>query len=354
MEEELLNFDEIDITPEKKKKEKGLIEIPDKLEYKGTILSEVGSGLSKIVDKVKGKEVEEEATLVESLTGATVSSAIKIPKGIITFATLLNDTFKDANIPVEETATAQFNEWFDRTWLGKIENASEEVAHETASGKILEAFGQLYGGSKIAMKLSAPVIKSVAKHSKNLVNAIKSGRYAKTTNNVNAARTVKKVKDLNKAAGFEKFVGIAVGGGIGTGFIVSDIENIGTFGDWDFLDFLPTGLDREQRESGSEDAKRQLLNRFKFGSELAFPIIPAIYGVGKTGKLLVQKGKDLAYSDSLIERWINRWVGQPFRSRSNKTQELFDGIQKLEGKNSAVKVLAEDACCMVWFLPVTW
>jgi len=343
MEEELLNFDEIDITPEKKKKEKGLIEIPDKLEYKGTILSEVGSGLSKIVDKVKGKEVEEEATLVESLTGATVSSAIKIPKGIITFATLLNDTFKDANIPVEETATAQFNEWFDRTWLGKIENASEEVAHETASGKILEAFGQLYGGSKIAMKLSAPVIKSVAKHSKNLVNAIKTGRYAKTTNNVNAARTVKKVKDLNKAAGFEKFVGIAVGGGIGTGFIVSDIENIGTFGDWDFLDFLPTGLDREQRESGSEDAKRQLLNRFKFGSELAFPIIPAVYAVGKTGKLLVQKGKDLAYSDKLIERWINRWVGQPFRSRSNKTQELFDGIQKLEGKNSAVKVLAEDA-----------
>ena len=55
MEEELLNFDEIDITPEKKKKEKGLIEIPDKLEYKGTILSEVGSGLSKIVYKFKGK-----------------------------------------------------------------------------------------------------------------------------------------------------------------------------------------------------------------------------------------------------------------------------------------------------------
>ena len=343
MEEEILDFDEIDITPEKKKKEKGIIEVPERLEYRGTIMSQVGSGFSKIIDKAKGKEVEEEATLIESLAGAQVSAAIKIPKGIITFATLLNDTFKDADIPVEETATAQFNEWFDRTWLGKIENASEEVAHETAAGKILEAFAQLYGGSKIAMKVSAPVIKSVAKHSKNLVKAIKTGRYAKTTNNVNAARTVKKVKDLNKSAGFEKFVGIAVGGGIGTGFIVSDIENIGTFGDWDFLDFLPTELDREERESGSEDAKRQLLNRFKFGSELAFPIIPAAYAVGKTGKWLIQGGKDLAYNDSMLKRWVDRWVGQPFRSRSNKTQELFDGIQKLEGKNSAVKVLAEDA-----------
>ena len=57
----------------------------------------------------------------------------------------------------------------------------------------------------------------------------------------------------------------------------------------------------------------------------------------------MQKGKDLAYSDSMLERWVDRFVGKPFRSRSNKTQELFDGIQKLEGKKSAIKSLAKDA-----------
>ena len=45
----------------------------------------------------------------------------------------------------------------------------------------------------------------------------------------------------------------------------------------------------------------------------------------------------------MLERWVDRFVAQPFRSRSNKTQELFDGIQQLEGKKSAIKVLAKDA-----------
>ena len=71
--------------------------------------------------------------------------------------------------------------------------------------------------------------------------------------------------------------------------------------------------------------------------------MPFVVGTGKVGKLILQKGKDLAYSDSMLERWVDRFIGQPFRSRSNKTQELFDGIQKLEGKKSAIKVLAKDA-----------
>ena len=146
-----------------------------------------------------------------------------------------------------------------------------------------------------------------------------------------------------KITGKDKFIAIAVGGGVGGGFIVSGVEDIGTFGDWDYLDFLPTGLDREQKELGADDAQRQLLNRLKFGAELGFPIIPFVVGTGKVGKLLVQKGKELTYSDSMLERWIDRFVGKPFRSRSNKTQELFDGIQKLEGKKSSIKVLAQDA-----------
>ena len=309
----------------------------------GTLVEEQIRGISKIIDKVQGKEVEEDVSLVESLTGAGISASIKIPKGLITFGTLLYDIFQEEGIPVEESLTSKFNETFDRTTLGKIEQASEEVAAETAAGKITEAIGQLYGAGKIAQKTAIPVIEKTSQKVRQLVNGIKSNRYVKTTNNVNATRAVKEANKLNKITGTDKFVAIAVGGGLGAGFIVSDIEDIGTFGDWDFLDFLPTGLDREAKEQAGEDAQRQLLNRLKFGSELAFPIVPFVVGTGKVGKLIVQKGKDLAYSDSMLERWVDRFIGQPFRSRSNKTQELFDNIQKLEGKKSAVKILAKDA-----------
>ena len=321
-------------------KEKGLI---SKDSVTGTLIEEQIRGISKIVDKVQGKEVEEDVSLVESLVGAGISAGIKIPKGLVTFGTLLTDIFRDQDIPVDETLTAKFNEAFEQTTLGKIETASSEVAAETAAGKITEAIGQLYGAGKIAQKTAIPVIEKTSQKVRQLVSAIKQGRYVKTTNNINAARAVKKAKDLNRITGKDKFIAIAVGGGVGGGFIVSDVEDIGTFGDWDYLDFLPTGLDREQKELGADDAQRQLLNRLKFGAELGFPIIPFVVGTGKVGKLLVQKGKELTYSDSMLERWIDRFVGKPFRSRSNKTQELFDGIQKLEGKKSSIKVLAQDA-----------
>ena len=323
-----------------KLKEKGILSQDN---VTGTVTEDVIRGVSKIVDKVQGKEVEEEASLIESLTGAGISAGIKIPKGLVTFGTLLADIFRDQNLPVDETLTGKFNEAFEQTTLGKIEQASEDVARETAAGKITEAVGQLYGAGKIAQKTAIPVITKASQKVRQLVNAIKTGRYVKTTNNINAARAVKKANDLNKITGTDKFIGIAVGGGVGGGFIVSNVEDIGTFGDWDFLDFLPTGLDREQRQLGAEDAQRQLLNRLKFGAELGFPIIPAVVGTGKVGKLLLQKGKELTYSDSMLERWVDRFVGRPFRSRSNKTQELFDGIQRLEGKKSAIKLLAKDA-----------
>ena len=321
-------------------KEKGILSQDN---VTGSLVEEQVRGISKIIDKVQGKEVEEDVSLVESLTGAGISSAIKIPKGLVTFGTLLFDIFQEEGIPYDETLTGKLTEAFDQTTLGKIEKATSEVAAETAAGKITEAVGQLYGAGKIAQKTAIPVIEKTSQKVRQLVSSIKGGRYVKTTNNVNAARAVKKANDLNRITGKDKFVAIAVGGGVGGGFIVSDVEKIGTFGDWDFLDFLPTGLDRNQREQGAEDAQRQLLNRLKFGAELGFPIIPAVVGTIKTGKLITQFGKDLTYSDSMLERWIDRFVGRPFRSRSNKTQELFDGIQRLEGKKSAIKVLAKDA-----------
>ena len=293
-----------------------------------------------------GDEDDYEVGLGESLAGATMSAIIKIPKGIVNFGTLVYDAAKGDGIDVDKSLTERFNREFEKTIFGIIENQAEEQARATAVGHLTEAFLQLYGGSKIATKVLGPAIQYASMKARTLapilVNAIKTNRYAKTVDNVNLTKAATKAKNLNKPNGFDKFAAISIGGGFGGGAIVMKAEDIGTFGDIDALDFLPTGLDREKKETANDDAFRQLNNKFKFGAELAFPILPFIYGTGKVAKLLSTKGKDLAFSDSQLERWVDKFVGKPFRSRSNKAQEIFDGVQKLEGKKSSVKVLTDD------------
>lgn len=317
--------------------------------------AEAVEDVEKIDKPLKFKEVKKvglgdkedyEVGLGESLTGAVVSGAIKIPKGIINFGTLIYDAAKGDGVDVDEGLTERFNREFEKTIFGLIENQAEEQARATAAGHLTEAFLQLYGGSKIAMKTAGPAIEFASMKARQLapilVNAIKTNRYSKTVDNVNLTKAASKAKQLNKPNGFDKFVAVSLGGGIGGGAIVMKAEDIGTFGDIDALDFLPTGLDREKKETANEDAFRQLNNKFKFGAELAFPVLPFIYGTGKVAKLLSTKGKDLAFSNSQIERWVDKFVGKPFRSRSDKAQQIFDGVQRLEGKKSSVKVLTDD------------
>jgi len=317
--------------------------------------AEAKQEIEDIDESIKYKEVEKvglgdkddyEVGLGESLTGAVVSGAIKIPKGIVNFGTLVYDALQEDGIDVDEGLTERFNREFEKTIFGLIENQAEEQARATAAGHLTEAFVQLYGGSKIAMKALGPAIQYASMKARQiapkLVNAIKTNRYGKTVDNVNLTKAASKAKQINKPNGFDKFVAVSLGGGFGGGAIVMKAEDIGTFGDLDALDFIGTGLDREQKETANEDAFRQLNNKFKFSAELAFPIIPFVYGTGKTAKLLATKGKDLAFSDSQIERWIDKFVAKPFRSRSNKPQQIFDNVQKLEGKKSAVKVISDD------------
>ena len=317
--------------------------------------AEAKKDIEKIDEPIKFKEVEKvglgdkddyEVGLGESLTGAVVSGAIKIPKGVINFGTLIYDAAKGDGIDVDQSLTERFNKEFEKTIFGIIENQSEEQARATAAGHLTEAFVQLLGGYKVAMKATGGAIQYASMKARQLapvlVNAVKTNRYGKTVDNFNLSKAASKAKNLNKPNGFDKFVAVSLGGGFGGGAIVMKAEDIGTFGDIDALDFIPTGLDREKKETANEDAFRQLNNKLKFGAELAFPILPFIYGTGKTAKLLATKGKDLAFSNSQLERWIDRFVGKPFRSRSDKAQEIFDSVQKLEGKKSSVKVLSDD------------
>jgi hypothetical protein len=303
----------------------------------------------KKVDSVGlGNKDDYEVGLGQSLTGAAVSAGIKFPKGIINFATLVYDAATADGLDVDQGVTERFNRAFDKTIFGIIEKQAEEDARATAAGHLTEAFLQIFNAAKVGTKVLGPGIEYASRKARQLapalVKAVKTNRYGKLDDTATSvAAAAKKAKQLNVPNRFDKFAAISIGGGFGGGAIVMKSEDIGTFGDLNALEFLGTGLDREQKKSANEDAFRQLNNKFKFSAELAFPIVPFVYGTAKTAKLLATKGKDLAFSNSQIERWVDRYVGKPFRSRSDKAQELFDGIQKLEGTKSAVKITADDA-----------
>ena len=53
-------------------------------------------------------------------------------------------------------------------------------------------------------------------------------------------------------------------------------------------------------------------------------ITPFVYGVGAGGKALAKRGKDLAYSDSAFERWVDKYIGSPFRPRGDLPTEVFE------------------------------
>jgi len=290
-------------------------------------------------------EEDNEVSLGESFGNAVNSGLIKIPKGVVNFGTLVYDAMQEEGIPVEEGATYKFNKAFEDTYLGIIEKESEEKADATVTGKITEALVSLYGAGKIASKTAVPVVAKLSQKARQLApvitKAVKNGTYLNTSKNTKTfLEAGKKATQLNKLSKLDKFVGITVGGGLGVGALVAREEDIGTFGD--FINFIPTKLDREKKEKAGDDALRQLHNKLLFGAEYGFPIIPAIVGIkGLTSKLMSQKGNDLMFSNSRIDRWIDKFASK-FRSRSSKDKSIFTGIQKLEGTKASLKITADD------------
>ena len=284
-----------------------------------------------------------ETTLAESLAGASLSGVIKIPKGAINFGLLLTDIVKEklgADVPVDKGLAEKFNQAFENTWLGVIEKQAEEDAVETASGRLTQAIVQLYGGIKIAQKTAIPAMTYMSTKARQLVNAIKGKRYVKTTNNKILNQAKNKIDKLNKVSKFDKYIGATVGGGLGVGAVVMKGEDIGTFGDT--FDWLPTGMDRKKRAMAGEDAVRQMMNKFKFGSELAVPIFPFFYLPYKgVQRILQAKNQNMALSNSKIDRWIDKFTSV-FRARSTKHPAIFEGIQKLEGIKSKYTLIAKD------------
>jgi len=241
-------------------------------------------------------EANNETSWYTAFGAGLLSGLIKVPEGIVSLGAELIDLGADTN------TVASVEQFFDKI------NPFEEVAEERTIGKLAEVFTQIgipgTAGFKAASGLANKAIR-----------AKKLGAYAKFGRKSKEA--LEEVQKLNKSAGYRKFVAGVMGGATGEAFI-TDADKIGSFGD---LFGGPTALDRDETY-GREEASRRLLNRLKFGSE-SLLVTPAIAGVGKGAKALAQRGKELAYSDSVFERWIDKYIGSPFRPRGDLPQEVF-------------------------------
>ena len=249
-------------------------------------------------------EADSKTSWYSALGAGLISGLIKVPEGIVSLGAELIDLGADTD------TVASVERFFDDI------NPFEEIAEERTIGKLAEVFTQIgipgTAGFKAGTKLAQKAL-----------DAKKAGTYAKFGKE--SKRALEEVEKLNKKAGYRKFVTGIMGGATGEAFI-TDADKIGSFGD---LFGGPTALDREETY-GREEASRRLLNRIKFGSE-SLLVTPVIAGVGKGAKALAQRGKELAYSDSAFERWINKYVGAPFRPRGDLPEEVFAAEMTKQG-----------------------
>jgi hypothetical protein len=257
-------------------------------------------------------ERDSERSWYSSFASGIASGLIKVPEGVFSLAAELIDLGLDTN------TAADVDQFFDKI------NIFEDAAQDRAIGKLTEAIVQVGVPGTAGFKLANQAARRITAKA---VNARRNNAFVdfkKTKDRTALKESLNKARDLNKNLKYPRFAVGVMGGATGETF-VADVENIGTFGD--MFEGGPTQLDRED-SFGREDAARKLANRLKFGSESLF-ITPVVAGVGKSAKLLAQRGKELAYSDSTFARWLDKYVRAPFSPRGGLTEELF-GAEKLK------------------------
>jgi hypothetical protein len=239
-----------------------------------------------------------------------VSGAIKVPEGIFSLGAELIDLGFDTN------TAASIEEIFDKL------NPFEEVAAERGIGKLTEALVSIGIPGAQGFKLGSSL-------ANRYFQARKTGK-AMSSGSKSLVRAKQEADKFNEGLGYKRFVAGTFGGAAGEAF-VADVEDIGSFGD--LFDRGPTKLDTFGLEGGREDAARKLMNRLKFSSEALF-VTPFVAGATKGAKALATKGKDLAYSNSRIERWLSK-VADSFTPEGPLTKALFGSQKVMEGFRAA-------------------
>ena len=264
------------------------------------------------------------------------SGLFKIPEGFVSLGATLMDLGADTN------KAAEVEEFF-----AKI-NPFDELAEATTAGKITELITNIGVPGGIAFKVGNGLAKGalVAKRSDKYLNLggdmskaiskkLKGGKLDRAENKLFNEAFSKGATGFEKTGAFGAGAGL---GGLAEGVFVGDVEDAGTFGD---LLGGPTELERD-----TDDPTTEILNRLKFGLEGA-GFTGIIGGVGKTiSKLRNQAGTGKAITQP-FDRWIDKWISKPLRSRGPDPQEGFEMRNKMDGEIAADRSAAERAMTTV-------
>jgi len=255
-------------------------------------------------------ERDSDRSWYSSFASGIASGIIKVPEGVFSLTAELIDLGFDTD------TASDVEQFFDKI------NIFEDAAQDRAVGKLTEAIIQVGVPGTAGFKLANRAARNLTARTLKAKRANAFADFRLDKDRVALRDSLNKARDLNAKAKFPKFAVGLMGGATGETF-VADVEKIGTFGD--MFEGGPTQLDREEG-FGREDAARKLANRLKFGSE-SLLITPFVYGAGKSAKLLAQRGKELAYSDSQVARFLDKYIRAPFSPRGGLTEELF-GAEK--------------------------
>ena len=282
---------------------------------------------------ISKEEENNETNLAVSIAAGIGSGLIKIPVGLASVAAEVYDAVQGEGVTIEDSAVARLEKFIDDSVVGDVLSGLEEKARDTAAGRITEALVQVgipaARGAKIGGQIAA-----------KLIGKIKSGKRVSLTGKTakNLSKGQQQAGKLNKLAGVGRFAATTTGGAAGAA-LVYDIEDIGTFGD--IFEDSPTALDRDAKNDTEDEALRRLENRAKFFAEGVF-VAPFAYGAGKVAGLIGKKGKELAFSNSQFERFVDKYIAAPFRPRSKKSQELFEAGMRVQGEEGAAAIVAKD------------
>ena len=252
--------------------------------------------MASILDRKPSPE-KRDIGVAQSIAAGIGSGIFKIFEGAASLGATLLD------LGVDKNRAEAVEEFFDNI------NPFDEAAEATAAGKITELIVNLGIPGGVAFKLGSGLTKAA-------LRAKEAGTY------------------LSRAEKTKRFGQGAAAGGVAEGVFVGDVEDAGSFGD---LLGGPTELDRE-----SKTPEAELLNRLKFGLEGA--AFTGVLGAGVAGvkKLRSTEGTGKVLTDP-IDKWIDRWISRPLRSRGPETPEGFEMGMKREGAIAVDTNVAENA-----------
>ena len=276
-------------------------------------------------EELQPAEENNEISTFKSAMAGIGSGLFKIPEGFISTGAMFYDLFNDTD------KAAEVEKYFADI------NPFDEMAEATAAGRITELIVNIGVPGGFAAKAASSIARAgiVASQSGRLVNlGTKAGKEAVEV--IGKKLATKVAPQLTKTGKALTFGSGALGAGVAEGIFVADTEDAGTFGD---LIGGFTELDRGL-EGTDYDPGRELLNRLKFGTEGAL-FAGAIGGAGVAIKKLRNADNAGQVVNGRFNKWLDKWVSQPFRSRGKQTKEAFQQERKLVGAEASDQNVTE-------------